>query len=406
MDRQRIVIVGGGHAAVSAAETLRREGFGGAIVVVGEEEHPPYERPPLSKAWLAGTAPVVDPQYRDRSWYADNAVELVTGTRAESLDVAARRLGLSDGSLLPYDQLLIATGGRPRRLPGVEGDRIRYLRTVADAARLRELLVPGERLVVLGGGFVGCEVAATARAAGMDVTILEMAPTVLGRALGPELGAVFADLHRSRGVDVRTGERVEAVHQVRDGVVVRTDRSAVEGSALLVAVGLERATELLAGTPVTCDDGVLVDEYAATGVPGIYAAGDVAAAYHPRYGRRLRVEHDDNAAKQAAVAARNMLGGRVAHDDPHWFWSDQYEHNLQMAGLPDGHDTVVLRGRPQELSFAAFSLRGERLLSVLAVNRGREIVAGRKLIAAGTPVTAEQLGDESVDLRRLTRTRA
>lgn len=401
MQGQRVVLVGGGHAAVSAAQTLRREGFDGEIVLVGEEELPPYERPPLSKAWLAGSTSPDDLLFRDRQWYADNAVELVLGTRVRELDCAGRRLTLADGSRLGYDRLLVATGGRPRRLPGVAGDRIRYLRTHRDAEQLRELLAPGEQLVVLGGGFVGCEVAATARAAGADVTILEMQPTVLQRALGEELGGVMADVHRSRGVRLRTGERVESVEEVSDGLVVRTDKGALECSALLVAVGMQRATELLAGTPVACDDGVLVDEYARTSVPGIYAAGDVTAAHNPRYGRRLRVEHDDNAKKQGAVAARNMLGHRVVYDDAQWFWSDQYEHSLQMAGLPDGHDQVVMRGSPEERCFSVFFLAGNRLLAVLAFDRGKDCINGRKLIAARAEVTAEQLKDESVDLRRL-----
>lgn len=401
MHGQRVVVVGGGVAAASAAETLRHEGFDGEIVIVGAEELPPYERPPLSKSWLTGSTRSEDLLLHGPGWYVDNAVQLIIGTRAEELDCAARRLTLSDGYRLGYDQLLIATGGRPRQLPGPTSDRIHYLRSVPDARRLRELLVPGERLVVLGGGFLGCEVAATARDLGMEVTILEMQPTLLQRVLGEELGAVFAELHRSRGVELRAGERVESVRELRDGLLVRTDRGAVECSSMLVAVGLERETQLLTGTPVECDNGVQVDEYARTSVPGIYAAGDVTAAYSPRHGRRLRVEHQDNAMKQAAVAARNMLGVQVVHDDPHWFWSDQYEHNLQMVGLPEGHDEVVMRGSPKDGCFSVFHLREGRVISVLALDRGKDVIAGRRLIAAGVEVAANQLKDESVDLRRL-----
>ncbi|GAA4848950.1 FAD-dependent oxidoreductase [Pseudonocardia benzenivorans] len=403
MRRERIVLVGAGRAAAAAAATLRREGFDGDLVVVGDEPHPPYRRPPLSKAW-DGAAPCVDDLLvRDAEWYGTNAVELITGTRAVALDCASRQLTLADGARLGYDRLLLATGGRPRRLPGVRGDRIHHLRTVADAAALREQLAGDGPLVVLGGGFLGCEVAAAARASGVEVTIVEMAPTLLSRAMSPELGELFAALHRSRGVTVLTGERVDSVVQAGDQVVVRTCAQVLECAALLVAIGISRSTELLAGTPVACDDGVLVDEFAATSVPGVYAAGDVAAAHHPRYGRRVRVEHDDNAVRQATVAARNMLGARDVYDDPHWFWSDQFEHNLQMVGSPEGHDRSVVRGSPGEGAFSVFHLRGDRLVSVLAFDRGRDVVTGRKLVAAGATVAAEQLEDDAVDLRRLLR---
>jgi 3-phenylpropionate/trans-cinnamate dioxygenase ferredoxin reductase subunit len=399
-----MVIVGGGRAAAAAAVTLRGEGFEGEVVVVGEEPHAPYERPPLSKGWAAPPS-AEDLLLRERDWYADHDVRLLTGVRADHLDVADRRLRLSDGGRLGYDRLLLATGGRPRRLPGVTSERVRYLRTLDDARALQELAASGEALVVLGGGFIGCEVAAAARAAGVDVTVLEMQPTLLRRALDPQLGEIVEDVHRDRGVTVRTGERVESVEEITGGLLVRTDRATLECSALLVAVGMARATELLDGTPVACDDGVLVDEHAETGVPGVFAAGDVAATWEPRLGRRLRLEHDDNAAKQGALAARNMLGGRVVHEAPHWFWSDQYEHSIQMAGLPDGHDEVVLRGTPEDRSFCVFWLQAGHVVAMLAFDRGREMVAGRKLVAARAEVSAAQLKDESVELRRLLRPR-
>lgn len=395
-----MVLVGAGRATAAAAATLRREGFDGEVVVVGEEPHPPYERPPLSKGWAAPPAPDAL-LLHERRWYDEHDVRLLTGVRAEHLDVADRRLRLSDGGRLRYDRLLLATGGRPRRLPGVSGERVRHLRTLDDARALQESAAAGGALVVLGGGFLGCEVAAAARSAGVQVTILEAAPTLLARALDPQLGELVAGVHRERGVDVRTGERVESVREISGGLLVRTDRGALECSVLLVAVGMQRATELLDGTPVRCDDGVLVDEYARTCVPDVLAAGDVAATWEPRLGRRLRVEHDDHAAAQGGVAARTMLGVHTVHDAPHRFWSDQYEHNLQMVGTTDGHDEVVLRGTPEERSFSMFWLQEGHVVAMLAFDRGREVVAGRKLVAARAAVAAAQLKDESVELRRL-----
>jgi 3-phenylpropionate/trans-cinnamate dioxygenase ferredoxin reductase subunit len=286
-------------------------------------------------------------------------------------------------------------------LADTTGDRVLYLRTRRDADALRERLTPGERLVVLGGGFIGCEVAATARGLGVEVTVLEMANAPLERVLGREIGDVVADIHRAAGVDVRTGERVLSVTETPAGLRVTTDRRELECGFLLVGIGMVPNTEFLDGTPIACDNGVLVDEYCRTGVDGVYAAGDVAAHRHPLYGRRMRVEHYDNAIKQGAAAARTMLGDLVAYDDPHWFWSDQYDHHLQSVGVAHGAATVVLRGSLADRSFSAFSLDGERVLSVFALDRPKDIVVGRKLIRSGLPVTADQLRDESVDLRTL-----
>ncbi|NMH97003.1 FAD-dependent oxidoreductase [Pseudonocardia acidicola] len=405
MTRRRFVIVGGGVAGASAASTLRREGFDGEVLLVGDEPHLPYERPPLSKEWLAGTAP--SPAVYPEQWYADNAVEPLTGTRVAGLDVTARRITLGDGRTVGYDAVLIATGGQARRIPGlsdVDAERVHHLRTRADSDALRARLRPGRRLVVLGGGFVGCEVAATARTLGVEVTILEMAAAPLERALGTELGGVFARIHRAAGVELRCGERVESVARNGDGLVVHTDRGTLECSTLLVAAGLVRDTEVWAAAGVPCADGVLVDAGCRTDLPGVFAAGDVAAHEHPRYGR-LRVEHHDSAVRQGAVAARNMLGAGVVFDDPHWFWSDQYEHTLQSYGGvgESGLDAVVVRGRPDEASFVRFGLRGGRVVSVLGLDRGPEVMAGRRLVQSGVPVAADQLRDESVELRRLVR---
>ncbi|MFC4943555.1 NAD(P)/FAD-dependent oxidoreductase [Pseudonocardia sp. GCM10023141] len=397
--RRRFVIVGAGVAGATAAATLREEGFDGEVLLVGDEPHLPYERPPLSKAWLGETAPEID--VHPAPFYAEQSIELVSETRATGLDVAARRVTLG-GSTIDYDALLIATGGLARRLPGVSGDRVHHLRTRADADALRERLVPGERLVVLGAGFIGCEVAATARGRGVDVTVLEMAGAPMERVLGAELGALYAGIHRAAGVDLRCGVRVESVQESGAGLLVHTDGDTVECSALLVAAGLVRDTEVWAAAGIPCDQGVLVDAGCRTAVPGVFAAGDVVAHDHPRYGR-TRVEHHDTAVRQGAVAARAMLGGDVAYDMPNWFWSDQYVHTLQSCGAPADADELVVRGNVAEASFVRFGLRGGQVVSVLGLGRPAEVMAGRKLLLAGHPVTAEQLRDESVDLRRVMR---
>jgi 3-phenylpropionate/trans-cinnamate dioxygenase ferredoxin reductase subunit len=399
MARRRVVIVGAGQCGASAAGALRSGGFDGEIFLIGEEDEPPYERPPLSKEWLHGDAVslLVEPE----GWYAENDVELLCGVTVSAVDVAARDVVLPDGRRISYDALLVTTGGRARRLPGVAGERVHYLRTRRDAEALRERLVPGERLVVLGGGFIGCEVAATARTLGVDVLVLEAAAVPLERVLGAEIGAVIADIHRVAGVEVRTGETVESVVETPSGLRVTTDRDELECGFLLAGIGMVPNTEFLDGSGVACDNGVLVDEYCRSSVDGVYAAGDVAAHHHPLYGHRLRVEHYDNAIKQGVAVARTMLGELVPYDDPHWFWSDQYDHRLQSVGIAHTSDTAVVRGSIADRSFSVFYLDGPRVLSVFALDRPKDIVAGRKLVRSGQPVTAEQLRDESVDLRTL-----
>lgn len=400
----RCVIVGGGPAASSAAAALRGAGFDGSLVIVGAEDVPPYQRPPLSKDFLTGGRGAAHLQLRSPEWYADNAVDLLLGTPVETVDTEGRAVVLAGGERIGYDRALLATGGAPRRLPGVESERILYLRSVGDAEALAARMVPGDPLVVLGGGFLGCEVAASARKGGLEVTVLEKAALPLQRVLGAEVGAAMADVHRENGVTLRTGETVESVRPGRDGVLVTTERGRIECATLVVAMGIVPTTDLLAGSGIAVDGasgGIRVDPYCRTSVPDVYAAGDVAAHDHPGYGRRLRVEHHDNALKQGAVAARNMLGAGEPYSEPHWFWSDQYDHNLQSLGRTEGCDRTVVRGSLAERSFSVFSLAAGRVRAVCALDRGTDIVAGKRLIATGAPVTAEQLADESVNLKRL-----
>ncbi|SFP19519.1 NAD(P)/FAD-dependent oxidoreductase [Amycolatopsis rubida] len=401
MDSRHFVIVGGGTCAGAAARTLRAEGFDGQLTIISNEPVPPYERPPLSKQFLTGEVAADDLAINPVGWYAENKVDLLLETEASTLDTTAKTMTLDDGRRLGYDTLLLATGGRPRRLPDLDSDRVLYLRGIEDARRLAEHMSTGDRVVVLGGGFIGCEVAASARGLGLEATMLEMLDVPLQRVLGAELGEIIAQVHRDAGVDVRTGERVESVRDTGSGLRITTDRAVLDCGALLVAVGLQPNTELAEAAGIACDNGILVDAHCRTSATDVYAAGDVASHFHTSYNRHVRVEHHDNAIKQGAAAAKNMLGRQTPFTDQHWFWSDQYDHSLQSVGIATGHDEIVLRGDTATRQFSAFFCKDGQVLSVFALDRGKDIIGGRKLITAGLSVTAEQLRDESVNLARL-----
>jgi len=400
---QRFVIVGGGQAAAAAAEELRRREFAGAIVVLSNEHEYPYERPPLSKEYLL-TGDASELYFKPPQWYADNNVEVTFGVEVTGLDPKAKVLTLADGSEQRYDKLLIATGGRPREIPSIRGERVRYLRDKNDADRMSAELVAGVRLVVLGAGFIGCEVASSARKRGVEVIVLEALDVPMKRALGHDVGHAMAAIHRNNGVDVRLSTLVESVSETADGIRVRTPDGEIRADYLLVAVGMTPNTEWLAGSGIEVDNGVVVDEYCRSSDPDVFAAGDVANAWDIRLGHRIRVEHYDNAAKQGAAAAANMLDAAEPHSDSHWFWSDQYEHNLQAVGLATDQDQVVIRREdPAGVAFVAFYLRGNKVRAAFALDNSKEILRARKLITAGTEVTADQLADPNVDLRKIGR---
>lgn len=382
-----IVIAGASLAGARAAETLREEGFGGSIRILGEEDRPPYDRPPLSKQVLAG------------EWDADRAtipvpvddldVEWLLGRRASSLDVADRRIGLDGGDALDFDGLVIATGARPRRLPGTEGlAGVHVVRTLDDSLGLRaDLDAAPDRVVVIGAGFIGAEVAATCRGLGLAVTMIEAMPVPLVRALGEEMGAACAEIHRDHGVDLRLGvgvaglrgdQRVEAV-ELADGTVVPAD-------VVVVGIGVVPNTEWLEGSGLTIADGVVCDE-TCLAAPGIVAAGDVARWPNPRFGVDMRVEHWDNALDQGAAAARRLLAGDeggVPYAPVPWFWSDQYDRKIQLAGRPAPDDEVrVVIGSVEERRFVALYGRAGRLVGVLGMNRPRHVMQFRMKIEDG-----------------------
>jgi 3-phenylpropionate/trans-cinnamate dioxygenase ferredoxin reductase subunit len=397
-----MVVVGGGVAGASAVAELRRAGFGGAVTLICAEDVLPYERPPLSKEFLldasTGAGAVAEP-----GWYVQQSIDVLLGTRATELDPAAKTLTLSDGSTLDYDGLLLATGVRPRTLSGIEGESVCYLRTIEDAFRLREQINAGQHVAVLGGGFIGCEVAAAALRLGKRVTILEALPALLQRVLGTELGNVIADIHREEGVDVRTEQLVTGVRNHHNGLEISTGEGTLECDVLVVGAGTVPTQELAQQAGMAVGNGIFVDQYCVTDAPDVYAVGDVAAQDLPSYGRRVRVEHHDTAIRQGAVAARNMLGAGEPFTDVHWFWSDQYEHSIQSAGIGDDPGNVVIRGSLEQRNFAAFQLAGDQIRSVIALNRPRAVLDTRRVMATEHSVTAEQLADESIPLKRLAR---
>ncbi|MDW8009840.1 MAG: FAD-dependent oxidoreductase [Chloroflexota bacterium] len=401
--RSTVVIVGANLAGGRAAEALRKEGFDGRIFLVGEEPHPPYERPPLSKEYLRGEMPREELFVQPESFWAEQEIELLMGVRAVSLDLAHKRVELSSGERLSFDKLLLATGGRVRRLevPGADLEGIHYLRTVDDSEALARELRPGRRLAIVGAGFIGSEVAASAREKGLEVTMIEVLPLPLQKALGPEVGRIYADIHRQHGVELVLGEGVERFEgDSRLQAVVTSTGRRIECDLALVGVGIVPATELAEAAGLAVDNGIVVNEFCQTSHPDVYAAGDVANFYSPVLGRRLRVEHWHNAQNQGVAAARSMLRGEPYAEVP-WFWSDQYDLNMQYVGFADAWDRVVFRGDVEARRFTAFYLRQGRLEAALAINRPRDIRAARELIQARAALDPERLADESQDLRSL-----
>lgn len=399
-----IVIVGASLAGVSAAATLREEGFDGRVVLVGAEPRLPYDRPPLSKGYLKGETAIEKLDLRPSSFWDEEEIELRLGSTVASIDPAARELELVGGERRPYDGLLLATGGRNRtlRVPGAELDGIHDLRTLTDADRLREAAAKGGRAVVVGMGFIGSEIAASLRQLGLEVTAIEPFSAPLERVLGPEVGRAIAALHVEHGVTCRFGEGVSAFEGAgRLERVLTASGGSVECELAVVGVGIEPATELAETAGLTVDNGIVVDERCRTSAEGVWAAGDVASHFHPLLGRHVRVEHWQNAVEQGAAAARDMIGVGAPYAEVHWFWSDQYDENLQYAGHHTTWDELVVRGSIDERRFVAFYVEAGIVRAAVALNSGRDLRRSIPLIRQGTPVDRDALVDPSVDLRTL-----
>lgn len=399
-----IAIVGASLTGASAAATLREEGFGGRVVLLGNEPQLPYDRPPLSKAYLRGATPFEKTLLRPAEFYRERDIELRLATTVTRVDTEKRRLELSGGEPLEFDSVLIATGGRNRRfpIPGLDLPGVYDLRTVADADRIRAVIAPGRRAVVVGLGFIGAEVASSLRECGVEVIAVEPFKTPLFRALGEEIGRVVEGLHRDHGVDLILGDAVAAFEgSGRVERVVTASGRRVECDFAVFGLGIEPAVDVVAGSGVRVDNGIVVDELCRTNVPGVFAAGDVANHYHPVCTRQMRVEHWQNGVKQGAAAARSMLGRGQPYDEVHWFWSDQYDANIQYAGFHAPWDQVVVRGSLAERKFLAFFLTAGRVESAVAINQGRDLRRALALIRARLPVDAARLADPQVDLRTL-----
>ncbi|MCP2338755.1 NAD(P)/FAD-dependent oxidoreductase [Actinomadura rupiterrae] len=407
MPQQTFVIVGASLAGAKAAETLRNEGFDGRIVLVGEEIERPYERPPLSKGFLLGKDERESAHVHPAEWYEANQVELRVGTSATSIDRVEHQVVLSTGERLPYDRLLLATGASPRRLevPGGKLQGIHYLRTMADSAVLREALSPGgRRVVVAGAGWIGLETAAAAREYGNDVTIIEPEPGPLHRHLGPELGEVFAGLHRRHGVDLRFDQSVAGFWGAGQvSAVVTSGGAEIPADVVIAGIGARPNTGLAEDAGLDVSDGVLTDASLRTSDPDIYAAGDVAAFYHPVLGRRVRVEHWANALDGGPVAARGMLGQEAVHSAVPYFFTDQYELGMEMSGLasPGDYDEIVYRGETDALEFIAFWLKAGRVVAAMNVNVWDVTDDLRALIAGGATPDRARLADPKVPLADL-----
>ena len=398
------VIIGGGLAGARAVEALRDNGFDGGIVLFAEEEQLPYERPPLSKEYLAGKKSLSDFTVQSSDWYRDQNVDLRLGSRVSSLDPAAHTVGLPDGTTEPYDKLLLATGSASRRppIPGSDADGVHYLRTYDDAEALNSALTEGSSLAVVGAGWIGLEVAAGARQRGVDVTVVETAKQPLLAALGETVGEVFANLHRDHGVDLRLQAQVEEITTAQGratGLKMR-DGSTVAADAVLVAVGAKPNIELAEQAGLSMGDGgVLVDASLRTSDPDIYAVGDIAAAEHPLFGCRIRTEHWANALKQPAVAAAGMLGKPGEYAELPYFFTDQYDLGMEYVGHAPSFERVVFRGDVSGREFVAFWLDGDnRVLAGMNVNIWDVLEDVKSLIRSKTPVDVDKLTDPESSL--------
>ena len=405
MDASRtIVVVGAGQAGGWAAKTLRDEGFEGRIVLIGEEPYPPYERPPLSKEVLLGKAPVDSSYLWPEGSFDEWRIELRTATAVSAIERAAKTVTLAGGDSLGYDKLMLATGGRVRKLPieGADLAGVHYLRDIPDSQAIQADISRGSDLVVVGGGWIGLEVAAAGRMLGANVVVLEALDQLCGRALTPQLAAHVLEIHRAHGVDIRLGTSIEAV--LGDGRVSGArlpDGTVLAASAVVIGIGLIPNVELAAEAGLEVDNGVVVDALGQTSDPDIYAAGDVTNHPNDLLGRRIRLESWENAQNQAIAAAKAMLGGETPYNEVPWFWSDQYDVNIQLIGLPTEWDETVTRGDRAEGAFIEFYLKGGRIEGAASINNPRDIRFAKRLMQSRKVLDPKALADPEVKLQAL-----
>lgn len=399
-----IVIVGTGQAGGSCAVELRKRGFEGRIVLVGEEPHIPYKRPPLSKAYLAGEVELDHLYVMHAPKLEENNIECQCGAAVATIDRDNKQVTLTDGSQLAYDKLVLATGGRARPLPveGADADNVFLLRTIADVDQIKQHCEEGRRVAIVGGGFIGLEAAAISNKLGLDVTVLEGFDRVLSRVTSPEVSAFFERLHREAGVDLHTGVSVTALEHGADGTqVVLDDGERIPADFVVIGIGLIPNTELASEAGLEVDNGIVVDEHTLTSDPDIYAAGDCTNHPNALVGGNIRLESVQNAMDQGRATAQNLLGNETAYQTVPWFWSDQYDVKLQMAGVSAGYDDLVMRGDPDAHSFSVFYLKNGRLISADAINKPKDFMMAKKLVDNECHPDREQLADDEVPLKSL-----
>lgn len=397
-----VVIVGAGHGGYQVAAFLRQAGFSDRICLINDEAHLPYQRPPLSKAYIKGSAGPESLMFRPEKFYQDQTIELIAG-RAVSIDRSERKVHLASGETLAYDHLVLATGARNRLLdlPNANLPDVKYLRILDDSEALRQIMPSKTRVVVIGAGFIGLEFAATARIKGLEVDVLELAPRVMARAVTAEVSEYFQARHREAGIRIHLGVQATGIEAEGGKVtgVSLSDGRHLPADLVVVGVGVLPNIELAAEAGLPVAAGIIVDEYLSTADPHISAIGDCALFASPRFGGSLRLESVQNATDHARCLAARLTGDRKAYDGHPWFWSDQGDDKLQMAGLTTGYDRVVLRGDPARKAFSAFCYKGDKLLGIESVNRAGDHMFGRRLQGMDRSITPEQAADESFDLK-------
>ncbi len=398
-----VVIVGGGQAGFQVAASLRGDGYAGPIHLVSAEAHVPYQRPPLSKGLLLGKMDRARLLFRQPAFYATQSIDLHLGTAATALDPSARTVTTATGQVIPYDMLVLATGTRVRPLPvpGTELENVVYLRTLDESESLARRVDEASRVVVIGGGFIGLEVAAAVRMLGKPVTVLEAADRLMGRVVAPVISGFYADLHRSRGVELVLDARIECLigEDGKVSGVMMADGGRHAADLVVIGIGVLPNVELAVAAGLACENGILVDEHGRTSDPHIFAAGECTSHPNRFAGGRIRLESVQNAVDQAKAVAAAILGKPHVYDEVPWFWSDQYEVKLQMVGISTGHDQRVIRGAPAEGKFSVCYFKAGRLVAIDSVNRPSDHMTGRKLLAQGTDLTPERAADDGVDLK-------
>jgi 3-phenylpropionate/trans-cinnamate dioxygenase ferredoxin reductase subunit len=398
-----IIVIGAAHAGGRVVQAARGAGFDGRILLVGEESHEPYERPPLSKDLLKGEGGHERVRIHDPAYYGEQGIELLLGARATRIDPATHQVWI-DGRAKSYDRLVLTTGARVRALslPGTDLVGTHYLRTLDDSRAIRAALDPGRRVAVIGGGFIGLETAASARARGCEVTVLEAADRLMGRAVAPEVGEYFAGLHRAHGVDIRLGVRIERFEGAgRLERIVLAGEEAIPADLAIIGVGILANDDLASEAGLAVDNGIVVDACGRTSDANIFAAGDVASQPNTLVGRHIRLESYQNAQDQGMAVGRNLVVEPAPYNDRLWVWSDQYDTNLQMVGAPTEWDRIVYRGALASGSFSVYYLLAGRVVAVNAINAGREMRAAERILASGAVLDPDLLADPETNLRKL-----